>query len=255
MSKSLAASQKVMKSYLSELLTEESEPLQHKEPESQNLEKLLKKVKPSEVLPIETEVATTKAKTRDVPSAPVEKTIQHKAKISNDDSEVAIQTSKREGELKVDTQTNYREGSFQAMFFEVAGLTIAVPLIELGGIHNVEKTNSLMGKPDWFSGVMIHRDENINVVDTAQWVMPEKCDQKLKDSLSYQYIIMLSNSQWGLMAETLVDTVTLQQDDVKWIEGASKRPWLAGLVKDRMCALLNVNAMINLLDEGLSIHQ
>ena len=56
---------------------------------------------------------------------------------------------------------------------------------------------------------MLYREEKINVVDTAKWVMPEKYDQKLKDSLNYQYIIMLSNSQWGLMAEHLVDTVNV----------------------------------------------
>jgi len=259
MSKSLAASQKVMKSYLSELLTDDiddSEQLKHKEPEQEKLEKLLNKVKPTETLPVETKVVTAKAKSSpSVIEAPLEKTIDKSAEVIVENDDVAIQTTKSVGTLKVDTPKDYLEGSFQAMFFEVAGLTIAVPLIELGGIHNVDKTNSLMGKPDWFKGVMVHRDENINVVDTAQWVMPEKCDQQLKDSLNYQYIIMLSNSQWGLMAETLVDTVTLQQDDVKWIEGANKRPWLAGLVKDRMCALLNVDEMITLLNEGLSIHQ
>jgi len=141
------------------------------------------------------------------------------------------------------------------MFFEVAGLTIAVPLIELGGIHKVDKTNSLMGKPDWFKGVMLYRDEKINVVDTALWVMPEKCDQALKDSLNYQYIIMLNDSSWGLMAEHLVDTVVLSQDEVKWLDSSEKRPWLAGLVKEKMCALLDVSALIELLNKGSDINQ
>jgi purine-binding chemotaxis protein CheW len=141
------------------------------------------------------------------------------------------------------------------MFFDVAGLIIAVPLIELGGIHKTDKTNSLMGKPDWFKGVMLYRDEKINVVDTALWVMPEKCDEKLKNSLNYQYIIMLNDSPWGLSAENLVDTVVLKQDEVKWLDSTNKRPWLAGLVKDKMCALLDVSALIQLLDEGSNIYQ
>ena len=157
--------------------------------------------------------------------------------------------------LKVKVDKNYRKGRFQAMFFDVAGLMIAVPLIELGGIHNVDKTNSLVGKPDWFKGVMLHREEKINVVDTALWVMPEKCNQTLLDSLNYQYVIMLNNSHWGMMAENLVDTVTLEQDDVKWIEGSSKRPWLAGLVKERMCALLDVDSLIAMLEDGANINQ
>jgi purine-binding chemotaxis protein CheW len=112
-----------------------------------------------------------------------------------------------------------------------------------------------VGKPDWFKGVMLHREQQINVVDTALWVMPEKCDESLLASLSYQYIVMLSGSQWGLSAENLVDTVTLEQEDVKWLDAPSKRPWLAGLVKERMCALLDVEALIKLLDDGAGIIQ
>jgi purine-binding chemotaxis protein CheW len=141
------------------------------------------------------------------------------------------------------------------LFFEVAGLTIAVPLIDLGGIHNVGSINSLLGKPSWFMGVMLNKDDKINVVDTAKWVMPEKYNQDLKKSLNYQYIIMLNDSKLGLCAERMVNTVTLSQDDVKWRESSGKRPWLAGLVKERMCALIDVDALITLLDQGASVHQ
>ena len=166
-----------------------------------------------------------------------------------------ITTRKSQKYKKLVGKKSYRQGDFQAMFFDVAGLIIAVPLIELGGIHKVGKTNTLMGKPDWFKGVMLHRDEKINVVDTAMWVMPEKCNDSLKNSLNYQYIIMLKDSSWGLLAENLVDTVVLSQDEVKWLGQNTKRPWLAGLVKEKMCALLDVSALIQLLDDGSDIYQ
>ncbi|MDF2177478.1 chemotaxis protein CheW [Aliiglaciecola sp. CAU 1673] len=149
----------------------------------------------------------------------------------------------------------YRRGSFQALYFRVAGLTLAVPLTELGGIHKLEKASPLIGKPDWFMGVMLHRDEKLKVVDTAQWVMPEKYSETLAESLNYQYLIMLGDSGWGLCCESLVNTVTLDQDDVKWREAHGKRPWLAGLVKEKMCALFDVNAMIAMLDQGLGINE
>lgn len=257
MSKSLAASQKVMRSYLSELLTDESEQLEHKEPETNKLEKLLEGVQLTNRLPVEQEVSTVKGKAKvKVKEEPKPPVIAPKIKQQEIiEEETQLSTAKSENEFSIESKKSYREGSFQAMFFEVAGLTIAVPLIELGGIHNVEHINSLMGKPDWFRGVMLHREEKINVVDTALWVMPEKCDQELKDSLNYQYIIMLSNSTWGLMAESLVDTVTLEQSDVKWVDNPVKRPWLAGLVKDRMCALLDVDALIAMLNKGVDVYQ
>jgi len=240
------ASKKVMKNYLSELLTEpesteelpkqsiaksaSSRPLAHKE--NQSLENLLKKVnQPEEITPEEEAVAVTEIEL------------------------LPISSQKSKAESLSESRKSYRQGDFQAMFFDVAGLIIAVPLIELGGIHKVDKTNSLMGKPDWFKGVMLYRDEKINVVDTALWVMPEKCDEKLKSSLNYQYIIMLNDSSWGLLAENLIDTVVLSQDEVKWLDSSGKRPWLAGLVKEKMCALLDVSALIKLLDKGSDIYQ
>lgn len=300
MPKSLAASKKLMQSYLSELLTEEVEQkpelklglkpelqstkqvnenpvLPLKEKQAQPLENLLKgasllqvaqeieakpltsakatnkhiiektKIDTSQSNKIVAEPVSTEIKSKSVTKVPVVNT--------NDITANEIKTHKSLGGFTENKTQSYRKGDFQAMFFEVAGLLIAVPLVELGGIHNNNKTTSLMGKPDWFKGVMLHRDEKINVVDTALWVMPEKCDQALLDALNYQYIIMLSNSQWGLSAEKLVDTVILKQEDVKWLDTPNKRPWLAGLVKNRMCALLDVDSLIKLLEKGANIKQ
>ncbi len=143
------------------------------------------------------------------------------------------------------------EQQFQALFFEVAGLTLAVPLITLGGIHRIDKVGPLIGKPKWFKGVMLHREQKLNVVDTAMWVMPEKYDQKLAEALNYQYLIMLGDSLWGLASDKLVNTITLRKDEVKWRESRGKRPWLAGMVKNKMCALIDVHHLISMLNKGL----
>lgn len=245
MSDPLAASKKLMQNYLSELLTDEPEPAQQakqKDAEKEKLDKLLQQVN---VVAKENQrkasIATTRSEAKRTTATDVKQ------------EEPVLVTAKSQGKLVTQTVKSYREGAFQAMFFDVAGLQVAVPLIELGGIHNIGDTTNLMGKPDWFKGVMIHRDEKINVVDTAKWVMPEKCDDKLLEALKYQYVIMLNNSAWGLAAENLVDTLTLQQEDVKWMESTAKRPWLAGLVKDRMCALLDVDALIEMLNQGANV--
>jgi len=250
-----------MQNYLSELLTEEQqEPdavaIPVKENSPQPLEKLLQNVDITERIaePLEEPIHTVKSAISNE-QVKITKPIIKKKVQKNTVADTPLKTRKSDQPLVVKQDKDYRKGSFQAMFFDVAGLTIAVPLIELGGIHNSNKTNALVGKPDWFIGVMLHREEKINVVDTALWVMPEKCDEALKNSLNYQYIIMLGNSHWGLSAESLVDTVTLEQEDVKWLDAPSKRPWLAGLVKDRMCALLDVSSLIKLLDAGANINQ
>lgn len=147
------------------------------------------------------------------------------------------------------------EQAFQALFFEVAGLVLAVPLQELGGIHNLSEINSLFGKPDWFKGVMINREKKLNVVDSARWVMPERFDQQMEDSLDYQYLITLGQSEWGLAAEKLVETETINPEDVKWRSKPGKRPWLYGTIKEKMCALLHVSDLIAMLEQGVNARQ
>ncbi|KXO14230.1 CheW domain protein [Moritella sp. JT01] len=142
------------------------------------------------------------------------------------------------------------EENFQALFFEVAGVIFAVPLTELGGIHQAETVNSLFGKPDWYLGLMQHREQKLSVVDTAQWVMPE---QNMGE-IDYKYQIQLSQSNWVLGCESLHGTETLNSNDIKWRSTPGSRPWLAGMVKSRMCVLLHVTEMIKLLDNGINIH-
>jgi len=249
----LQASQKVMKHYLKALLTEEQLPLQ--ESKRQQLNELLAPVSapvlaaPAKA-PVQQSPASTKAVVAPVIAKPVTVTEPVVAAKPLIQPAVAPQVAKPEP-VKV-VEKSYRKGRFQALFFSVAGLKVALPLKELGGIHKIAPLKSLPGQPHWLKGVMLYREQKINVVDTAHWVMPEKYDQQLVEKLNYQYVIMLGNSHWGLACDTLVNTVALEQDDVKWRETEGKRPWLAGLIKEHMCALLDVDATIALLAKGMN---
>ena len=45
---------------------------------------------------------------------------------------------------------------------------------------------------------------------------------------------------------------TIDKSKVNWRQKTGKRPWLAGVVKDKMCGILNIDALISLLDKGLN---
>ncbi|MCG9756926.1 chemotaxis protein CheW [Shewanella insulae] len=143
------------------------------------------------------------------------------------------------------------DDEFQVLFFKVAGLTLAVPLVSLGGIVKVDRINHIMGRPAWYLGVQTHRDSQLNVVDSGAWVMPEKYDDELAQSVDYQYIVLLEDSNWGLACESLVNSVRILKSEVNWRTKAGKRPWLAGVVKEQMCGILHVQALIELLNLGL----
>ena len=243
MSKHLFANEKVMTQYLGALLCED-------EPAEQNLEpvaKLLEQVKQPKVDIAPPEAAPEPEIPLVEPTKELEKTENQaniKDIVAESNADIIAKTSS-------ERQEDYFDGEFQALFFEVAGLTLAVPLKALGGIHQLTEVNQLFGKPKWFKGVMLNRDEKLNVVDTARWVMPEKYDERLEQALNYQYLITLGDSQWGLLAEKLVNNITLQKEDVKWRAKSGKRPWLAGVIKEKMCALIDVENLYQLLEQGL----
>ena len=265
----LIASQKVMQHYLAALLTEDEQPEQVAlaEQKKQQLNELLSQA----VVSASPEVATTRpVETKTQVQTDSDATalaalkerfaVAEKAQqLQQRDVPVAerlatpVKAEPQQPQVAAPVLKDYRQGKFQALFFDVAGLKVAVPLKELGGIHQMGKISSLIGKPEWFKGVMLYREQKINTVDTACWVMPEKYDAMLQKKLNYQYVIMLGNSDWGLCCETLINTYVLEQDDVKWREVGGKRPWMAGLIKKHMCVLVDVDAMIDLLNRGLDI--
>ncbi|WP_086738252.1 chemotaxis protein CheW, partial [Vibrio celticus] len=149
-------------------------------------------------------------------------------------------------------ESTVRKEDFQVLYFDVNGVTFAVPLDELGGIHRLEEVNHIIGKPTWYLGLQTNRDSQLDVVDTAKWVMSEKLSgDEYKEN--YQYIVMLGESLWGLAGTELKGTELLNTDKVRWRETAGKRPWLAGMVKEKMCALIHVEALIAMLNAGLDV--
>ncbi|PMP41062.1 chemotaxis protein CheW [Vibrio splendidus] len=169
-------------------------------------------------------------------------------------SELEVEFETQSGGIERFTswETTARTEDFQVLYFDVNGVTFAVPLDELGGIHRLEELSHLIGKPAWYLGLQTNRDSQLDVVDTAKWVMPEKLtNDEYKEN--YQYIVMLGESLWGLAGTELKGTELLNTDKVRWREMAGKRPWLAGMVKEKMCALIHVEALIAMLNAGLDV--
>ncbi|WP_182027325.1 chemotaxis protein CheW [Vibrio rotiferianus] len=181
---------------------------------------------------------------------PVEEIVEP---IVDTDLEAEVELDAQAGpEPSREWESTQRSEDFQVLYFDVNGVTFAVPLDELGGIHRIAELNHLIGRPDWYLGLQTSRENQYDVVDTAKWVMPDKLSSdEYKDS--YEYVVMLGESMWGLASNQLLGTETLNVDKVRWREQAGKRPWLAGMVKEKMCALIHVHALIGMLNAGLDV--
>lgn len=143
----------------------------------------------------------------------------------------------------------WAQSRFECLLFSVGGLTLAVPLVELGTIYPInDEITPIFGQIDWFLGLLSVKDRNIKAVNTARIVMPERYREQMLDH--YEYLITINGVEWGLAVDSVSSAITLEPGDVRWRTERSKRPWLAGTVVDHMCALLDVSQLAAMFIEA-----
>jgi len=140
------------------------------------------------------------------------------------------------------------EQRFECLLFTVGGLTLAVPLTELGAIYPLtEEITPIFGQVDWFLGLLPLKERNIRVVNTAKVVMPERyCEAMIE---KYDYVISLNGVDWALAVDGVSESISLEPDNIRWSSKSGKRPWLAGTVIEHMCALLDVSQLAAMFTE------
>ena len=163
------------------------------------------------------------------------------------DSQIIDKPAIKPKALRYPQAPEWAQADFDVLLFDVCGLKLAVPMEALGKIIKVEhETNQLIGRPKWFIGAYIENEQHLYVVDTAQYIMPEKGFNLADDG--FDYVIQLQRSKWSLACKKVHSTVKLQPDQVKWRSQQGKRQWLSGTVVDHMCALIHVDSLIDLLE-------
>lgn len=145
---------------------------------------------------------------------------------------------------------------FQILLFEVAGLKLAVPLVELSGVIEWKNTVTEMpGSEDFYMGILQHLGNRVAVIDTAKMVLPLNKQAELIDDNARErvkHIVLIDDYSWGLACDKIGEVMTLQPEEVRWRSSKTSRKWLAGTVIEHMCALLNSEAFAEMLVKGQS---
>lgn len=146
-------------------------------------------------------------------------------------------------------QVAWSDEPFECLLFDVAGLTLAVPLAALGSIYAFEpaELTPLFAQPDWFIGILPAQSGNLKVLETARWVMPERYTADMRDEL--KYVISINGFDWGLAVHQVRHSIRLEPHQVKWRTQRGQRAWLAGTIIEHMCALLDVEVLAKLISQ------
>lgn len=156
--------------------------------------------------------------------------------------------------VETDGRPAWASEAFECLLFDVAGLTLAVPLVCLGSIYSLagHELTPLFGQPEWFLGILPSQAGNLKVLDTARWVMPDRYRDDFRQGL--RYVISVQGYEWGLAVHQVSRSLRLDPNEIKWRSHRGQRPWLAGTVIEHMCALLDVSALAELIASGGAKH-
>lgn len=143
----------------------------------------------------------------------------------------------------------WAETAFQALMFQVRGLTLGVPLTSLVSILEWRESASILpGQPAWHLGVLVSRGQKVVIVDTAQLVMPERVSAKDSDNRPPGgYLLLVGDGYFALAVDAIASTVILKKEQVRWRSVLGARPWLAGTMIVQLSALLDVDGLLEMI--------
>lgn len=191
----------------------------------------------------------------------VEKVIESIPEVKIQEDLITKTTTETQIETTSDTEVEtdsivpaWANEPFQILLFEVAGLKLAVPLIELSGVIEwTDAVTEMPGHADFYMGILQHLGNKIAVIDTARMVLPTKKLAQLagdEPRNRVKHIVLIDDYRWGLACDKIGEVITLNPDDVKWRTSKTTRGWLAGTVIEHMCALLNSEGFSSMLESG-----
>ncbi|MCF6325193.1 MAG: chemotaxis protein CheW [Gammaproteobacteria bacterium] len=153
----------------------------------------------------------------------------------------------------VDQIPEWGMAPFKALFFNVGDTTLAVPLEKLSGIlTECDDIKVMPGNAKRYLGVLVHRGKTIRVIDFEALVTELSGEPRVLSSgevLPPNRIILIEGERIGIACRDVTDVEEIKTNDVRWRVGSTKRPWYRGIVVEKMCALLDVDALLLLLND------
>jgi purine-binding chemotaxis protein CheW len=152
-----------------------------------------------------------------------------------------------------DPLVTWAAAAFEVQLFQVAGLTLALPVSELVGIVDSTDLVAAGGEATpWQRGCLCYQHGEIQVVDTAHWVLPPGMPGP--SAIRPYPVLIIAGGRWGLACDVVGTVITLDPATVRWRSIRTQRRWLAGMVSQPGCALLDPAQFAALLAEALASH-
>jgi len=128
----------------------------------------------------------------------------------------------------------------------VAGLKLAVPLADLEEIIDVPDSFEINNKVNKLCYAKFQwQKQFIFVLNIHKIFFPDNLKNIVAPTGKEQKIVLLKHKNIAFMCDEVLETVSLNPENVNWRSEISKRKWLAGTVKKQGFSVLNVQGLVS----------
>lgn len=132
----------------------------------------------------------------------------------------------------------WAQNDFRVLLVGVGAYRFALPLVLMRSIALLPaRWTRVPGQPDWHLGVWRYRDTPVVLADLGGLIgVAARC-------VAPRYVLMIGDGRAGLPCDTVEDTALVGRDAARWRRSTRTPAWLAGMLVEQMCALLDVDAL------------
>jgi len=156
----------------------------------------------------------------------------------------AVESQPAESDRLVSRQQDYTF-PLQCLMFKVGDNRLSIPLIDLGSVLPwTDKLTRLPDAPDWYLGILQHRDAKFRVVDSARILQIKSTHERVAN----RHLLVFGDADWALSCDRLGEVLKLQPEDVQW-SSQSTGSLALGTIRDSLAILLDPLKVKNHLEQ------
>lgn len=141
---------------------------------------------------------------------------------------------------------DWGQSPFDCLLLKAAGMNFITPAMSVSFIERVnKKIIRIPLEVDPFYGVITLREKSVAVIDLFSLITEDK--NKKHSALSHvtadhiDHVLVMENGAYALACDEVSKMITLNAEDVRWNRTGDNKLFYAGIVKDYLCPLININ--------------
>jgi len=140
------------------------------------------------------------------------------------------------------------QAPFECLLVKAAGMKYMMPALSVSYIERVnKKIIRIPLEADSFHGVLTLRGQSVAVIDLFSLITEDMAEEKETSSQitshHIDHVMVMENSTYALACDQISKMITLQAEDVRWNKPNTGNPLYAGIVKEHLCPLINIDKL------------